>query len=217
MRKYVFKIVMLLICCSIYSTAMAQKKFSEGRIVYDVTLDPPANHEGVSQYTGSYVLTIKNKQLKKEFSLNNGFENIMIYPGEQVVYSIKNIGNKKYAIQLNAEAAQQPYKKYENGKLNDKGKSAPLLGYDTRKGVMVYKDGSNTEVTYSADIVATVQVFERFPDMQGLPMDFRFTTDDGVILHFRVREIQETPVESITFKVPVQYKIITNEEFQKMR
>ena len=94
-----FILIFILLFSSMY--AQAQQVFSEGKLVYEVTIDPPANQEGLQQYKGTYTILVKNSQVKKELVLENGFVNTILSDvSNGVSYSLRKIGNNYYAVQI---------------------------------------------------------------------------------------------------------------------
>lgn len=207
--------ILLLILCA--GAASAQKIFKEGTLVYNVTLDPPDNQEGMVQHTGSYTIVIKDKQVRKELKMNNGFSNVMIFDENTgTVYTLKEMQGKKLAIQLDAEKMVRKRARFENFKLKEKGKDADIAGLSVRRGMVIYKDDNSKELYYSNDWKPEVELFEQLPGIQVLPLVFTSKTDDGMVMHFKAEKIIAEPVEGTFFKIPQDYKIMSSQEYKKL-
>ncbi|RYD59515.1 MAG: hypothetical protein EOP56_01230 [Sphingobacteriales bacterium] len=204
---------MMLTC----SLANAQKAFKEGILVYHVTLDPPENQEGVIQYTGTYTITIKDKQVKKELKMDNGFGNVMLFnEKEQTVYTLKEMQGKKYAIQIEYTSLEQKRARFENFSIKEKGKDADIAGLPVNRGIVTYKDGTTKDLQFSKEWEPEVLLFEQLPGIKVLPLIFVSRTDDGMQMHFTAQQVLAQPVESSIFKIPQDYKVMSSQEYRQL-
>lgn len=196
----------------------AQKLFSEGIITYQVSIDPPDNAEGITQYSGTYTITLKGKNIKKELKLDNGFLVVMLHTSDNNIYSLKKSGDKKIAIQLDKDHMEKQYGRYNNFQITKtSSEKQPVAGYMGYPALITYKEGTTSEIIYTEEWKTETNVFERLPGITVLPLNFKVQTDDGVILHFRVKHIDATLVESSNFKIPTDYKIMSNAEYRELK
>lgn len=211
---YVLWGMAFLFCMS--SAVHAQQLFSEGVITYKVTLEPKEGSE--REYTGVYILTIKGKQLKKELKMDNGFTTITLHDeNNHTAYILKQEGDRKYAVQMDKEQLKSQSAKYEDFSLTSLNEEEKVAGNVGRRVAIIYPDKTSTELTCSDTWKTEKFVFDRFPGIEFLPLKFTVNTDEGVILHFRVKKIEPTLVENSNFKIPEDYKIITNAEYRGLK
>lgn len=200
-----------------HNTVQAQQLFSEGVITYKVRLEPKEG-EGGKEHTGTYTLTIKGKQLKKELKMDNGFATTILHDeNNHIAYILKLAGDKKYAVQLDNDQLKKSTANFEGLSLTRLNEKEMVSGIEGRKGVVIYLDKSSTEIIYSDVWKPDRFVYDRFPGIEVLPLAFTIATDEGVILHFRVKDIETTLVENSNFKIPEDYKIITNAEYRQLK
>jgi len=212
-QKIQFTAILLLVLAS-FST-LAQESFSEGSVVYNVTI--PATATNPAKQIGTYTVIIKNKMVRKEFALENGFTSTLIYNiAAGTAVSLKDIPNRKFAIQLNVADLKKQYKQYEGFKLNESGQSTNTGGYSCKQATLTYKDGKTINICLSAWTLPDPMIFEYFPAIKYLPLSFEFINEEGKMIVFEAKEVLRTPVESSLFRVPTDYKIITNEEYKKL-
>ncbi len=213
--KRLFAVLYLLV---LPACVFAQQLFAEGLIVYKVTLEKPANSDNDGkEYSGTYTLTIKGKQVRKDLKLDNGFNITILYDGDKhITYTMRNTGDKKYAVQLDNEQLKKEYGRFENFTLTPTGQKEKIAGNEGIKGVIVYPDKTSIDIIYSEKWRPDVFVYERFPGIKVLPLAFTVETGKGIILHFRVKKIESTLVENSNFKIPEEYKIISHAEYEEL-
>ncbi|MCC6447848.1 MAG: hypothetical protein IT215_04100, partial [Chitinophagaceae bacterium] len=77
------------------SNIKAQKIFSEGYIKYDVFTNEQAKPSGV------YIIYVKSGNIKRELSMDNGYNNITIYNAKtEKTFSYNIAEGNKYALEL---------------------------------------------------------------------------------------------------------------------
>jgi hypothetical protein len=197
--------------------SFAQKAFREGTLIYTVTLDPPDNQEGLIQYTGTYTITIKDKLVRKDLSMDNGYSNMMLFDEkEQTVYALKEMQGKKYAIQLDMANMEQRRSHFQKFTLKEKEATADMAGLPARKGIVIYKDGTKKELLFSKDWTPEVLLFDQLPGIKVLPLAFQSKGDDGLTMHFLIQKVIAEPVETSIFKIPQDYKVMSSQEYREL-
>jgi len=193
----------------------AQKIFTEGTIVYKVTLASA----GQKEFTGLYTFTIKGSQIKKELKLSNGYQDIVLLNcGTSTIYSLQSRNNRKYAIQLSMNDAIKSQGKFTAFTIkNEEKNSKNISGFPADKGQINYADGSVAEVYYTKDWRPSQAItFERFPDAKFIPLYFTYTDEQGMVMTFEVKTIEAGPIENAVFRIPADYKMISYEEYKEL-
>ncbi len=211
------KLAFLLFLLSLSGTlSFAQKPFSEGIIIYKVKLESPDNTNEVS---GTYTFVIKGNEVKKEIKLNNGYQDVVLLNGgNHKVYSLQNLNNRKYAIELNMNEMTKKQEKFAGYTIkNEQINSKNIAGYAVCKGNINYKDGSGADIYYTKEWrpVQTI-TFERFPDAKFLPMSFSYKEDNGMVMQFDIEKIEPGPVENAVFRIPPDYKMVSYSEYKQL-
>ena len=212
--KHRIAIILFLLILSHYHTH-AQKPFTEGTIVYKVIL------ESADQkiFTGTYTFTFKGVHIRKELKLDNGYQDIELFDcGDNLVYSLQNMNGKKYAIQLSMSDMIKAQEKFSGFRINnEEGNSRNIAGLAVYKGNLNYKDGTGTEIYYTKEWRPLQPIsFERFPDAKFLPLNYSYKNESGMSMKFEAEKVAASPVESSVFRIPPDYKMISNEEYKKM-
>lgn len=209
----------ILICIFHCHAAFSQKPFSEGVIVYSVSIDPANGQESLGQQAGMYTLTIKGKQLRKELSMNSGFRNTVIITGkEDEAYSLQQTPGQNYAIQLAPGALKGMTRKYKGYTIREENETRTIAGYSCRKAYVTYPDGSTGKMYYTSVYKpGSDHMLERFPSIGFLPLYFEYRNEQGVVLRLQAEKVAEQPVEAGQFRLPADYKIISAEEFSTLK
>jgi len=197
------------------AVAMGQKPFTEGTITYKIKLQTPDQ----KVFAGTYTFTIKDVQIRKELKLDNGYSDIQLLNCSAAsVYSLQNRDGKKFAIQLSMSDMQRNQQQYTGFSTNnEQPDKTNIAGYAVQKANVSYKNGGNADVYYTREWKPTQTItFERFPDAKFLPLNFSYKDDKGMSMQFVAEQVAAGPVESAMFRIPGDYKMISNEEYKKL-
>lgn len=205
--------VPLFLLASVY--ADAQKPFTEGVIVYNVTLQSTDN----KTYTGIYTFTIKGNEIKKELRLNNGYQDVVLLDcGANTVYSLQSKYGRKYAIQLNMDDIIKEQAQFTGFTLNNEEVNSKNFGnIPACKGTIKYKNGSSAEIYYTREWSPVQGItYDRFPSPKFLPLYFSYKDEHGLVMLFEINTIEATPVENAVFRIPHDYKMISYKEYKEL-
>lgn len=208
------KILSIGICLLSPFLSSAQTKLVEGSITYKAVLNNP---DGTAK-EGVYIVSVKNNQVRKELRIGAEFENVIIFDNTEKLYTLKSVKEKNFAVEMSTDDYRKRNEKYEGATIKDSKDTKTIAGINARSATMSYKDGSSVKVFYTTDWVTEAPfVFERFEQLNGLPLAFDYKNDQGVVINFEAVKIDEGVVEDAKFKIPAGYKIISNEEYKSMR
>ena len=209
-------VILLIALLTSFGYARAQKRFIEGTINYKVRLESADK----KSYTGTYIFTFKGGQIRKELQLNNGYLDVLLINTlNNTAYTLQVNNGKKYAIQLNMDDVMAKQKKYAGYKVKeDKSGGKTIAGLAVYKGDVLYTDGSRSEIYYTSEMCPDKSIsYERFPDAQFLPLYYSFKDEKGITMYMEAEKVSLSPVENSLFRIPADYKIISNEEYKQIR
>lgn len=106
---------------------------------------------------------------------------------------------------------------FDGFKLQTLKDSRKIAGIDGKEALITYKDGSSAEIVYATDWEVDGFIFERFPGIKQLPILFDYKNEDGSVTHFTVERIVAKPVETSSFEIPSNYKLLSPKEFAQMK
>jgi len=194
----------------------AQKIFSEGEIVYNINIERSSEANNVRSVNAVYTILKKGNLLRKELKMNNGFEMVLLTNGSGS-YSLKKLNDKFFAIKMDEEDLKKKRNPFEGFDLQTLKGNRKISGIDGREGIVTYKDGSSAEIVYAADWEIDGFIFERFPGIKQLPILFDYKNEDGSVTHFKVVKIIARPVETSSFEIPANYKLLSPREYAQMK
>ena len=90
-----------------------------------------------------------------------------------------------------------------------------IAGQQCQKATVTYKDGGTSSLYYTTAWTSPdPSLFDRFPGIKYMPLTFEYRNEEGITMHFAAERIESKPVESALFRVPPDYKIISNAEYK---
>jgi hypothetical protein len=209
------KNIFLFLTALMFSSAQvrAQKIFSEGIIQYDVFINNNANPEGI------YVITIKNGYIKRELAMNNGFNNVTIYnqkTGKTLSLNVKD--DTKYALEITEDELKEKNKRFQNAVFTPIDKTKKLAGYQCKGSTVVYENKDEVQVYYTSDLVPQNETFNnQFPGLKGIPLEYETKSSPTNVIKFVATLIEVKVIDSKTFTIPENYKIVTKEELSQLK
>ncbi len=216
MNKRIFLLLML--ACGVSAPLRAQKSFIEGTIVYSVSIGPVAGDAGFTEHAGTYTLTIKGASIRKELHMNSGYRNVIVENSNTgSVFSLQSAAGQNYAIQLRPQDVEEKMQPYKGFTQKDEEGSMTIAGEPSRKTSIRYKDGSSCSLYYTTAWTTEIAtLFDRFPGIKFIPLSFEYRNDEGITMHFAAEKLEARPVESALFRVPPDYRIISNAAYKAM-
>jgi hypothetical protein len=216
LRKLSFLLIITLLAIGL---AHAQQSFVEGRISYAVSIGPISGSAGFTEHAGTYTITVKGSQVRKELTMNTGYRNILLINNTAgTAYSLVTNGGRHYAIQLNAEDLRDRHSRYEGFTQKKLPGTMTIAGWPAEKVLITYKDGTASSLYYTTSWqMAEGAIFDRFPGIRNIPVSFEYRNEEGITMHFQAEKLEPVPVESALFRVPPDYKIISNAEYKQQK
>lgn len=211
------KVYLTLILLLNVVAATAQQAFVEGRIRYAVSIGPVSDSTGFTEHAGTYTVIVKGNQVRKELSMNTGYQNVLI-AGNNNVYSLQANGGQRYAIQLSPQDMNERQKPFEGYKQDNVPGKMTIAGWPCEKAFITYRDGSRSAIYFTTAWTAPeVQLLDRFPGLKNIPLAFEYRNEEGIVMHFQAEKLEAVPIESALFRIPADYKIISNAEYKQQR
>lgn len=202
-----------------FSKGIAQQNFVEGRIKYALSIGPVSDKAGFSEHAGTYTIIIKGAQVRKELTMNTGYQNILLVNNTNgTAYSLVSNGNQRYAIQLTPHDLGERQKRYEGFTQKNQSGSMTIAGWPASKATITYKDGSSSSLYYTTSWQVTDEgMYDRFPGIKNIPLSFEYRNEEGITMRFEAEKLEAVPIENALFRVPADYKIITNAEYKQQK
>lgn len=204
-----------------HQAASGQAPFVEGVVVYSVSLNQANGQESLGQQAGTYTITVKGQQARKDLVMNSGFSNTVIFTvagKDEQAYSLQQTPGQNYAIQMDPAALEDKLRKNRGYTVREEGNGRTIAGYSCRKARISYPDGSSGDLYYTNALrPANDHLFDRFPGIKVFPLYFEYRNEQGVFLKFQAEKVETQPVEAGQFRIPAGYKIMSSEEYRSLK
>jgi len=211
--------LLILITLLLGAQVKAQQNFVEGTIVYSVTIGPLAGGTGYTEHAGTYTIIVKGSNIRKELKMNSGYHNVLIRNNNSgSIFSLQPAAGQNYAIQLQAQDLKERQNPYEDFIQKEEQGTMTIAGQQCQKATVTYKDGSTSSLYYTSSWLSPdPTLFDRFPGIKYIPLTFEYRNEEGITMHFAAEKMEAKPVESALFRVPPDFKIITNAEYKALQ
>jgi GLPGLI family protein len=195
---------------------LAQKKFSEGTISYDIVIntgsDKPQNADFLDGATSAVYL--KGAKTRTEMVSPLGTQSTIIDGTKNSIVILKEYGEQKYMINLKPADWKDANKRYEDVAFTyDGGESKTILGYKCSRAVGKLKDGTTFTVWYTTDLVPENRDFQYANrSLPGLALEYE-TNMGNLKVTYTVSKSSFSPVPAAKFDIPkAGFRILSYEE-----
>jgi GLPGLI family protein len=191
---------------------LAQKKFSEGSIVYYVvvnTNDPnPKLADGFDGATNT--IYIKGKLSRSELVSVFGTQSTIIDGRTGKVDVLKEYGEKKYMISMTPSDWIEANQKYDSVTFTYQDEYKTIAGYSCRKAIGKLKNGESFIVYYTTELIPENQNFQYSNrTLPGLALEYESNLGKNKVI-FSASKISFDPVPASKFDLPkTGFRIMT--------
>jgi len=182
----------------------AQKKFSEGSIVYNVavnTNDPnPKIADGFDGATNTIYL--KGKLSRSELVSVFGTQSTIIDGRTGNVEVLKEYGETKYMISMTPADWVEANQKYDSVSFTYLDEYKTIAGYNCRKAIGKLKNGESFTVFYTTELIPENQNFQYSNrTLPGLALEYESNLGKNKVI-FSASKISFDPVPASKFDLP---------------
>ncbi|HEV8284244.1 MAG TPA: hypothetical protein VGQ09_08030 [Chitinophagaceae bacterium] len=212
-----FAILMAIAFFSLTSVS-AQKKFTEGSIVYNVivnTNDPnPKLADGFDGATNT--IYIKGKLSRSELVSVYGTQATIIDGRTGRVNVLKEYGDKKYMINMEPEDWIEANQKYDSVTFTYENEHKIIAGYNCRKAIGKLKNGETFTVYFTTELIPENLDFQYSnKSLPGLALEYESNLGKNKVV-FSASKISFDPVPAAKFDLPKSgFRIMTYRESKK--
>ncbi len=198
-----------------FTAIFAQKKFSEGSIVYNVvvnTNDPnPKLADGFDGATNT--IYIKGKLSRSELVSVYGTQSTIIDGRTGNVNVLKEYGDKRYMIRMTPADWVEANQKYDSATFIYENEYKTIAGYNCRKAIGKLKNGETFVVYYTTELIPENQDFQYSnKSLPGLALEYESNLGKNKVI-FSASKISFDPVPASKFDLPKSgFRIMTYQE-----
>lgn len=196
----------------------AQKKLTEGTVLYDITIntgtDKPQNAEFFDGATNA--VYIKGSKTRTEMVNSLGTQSTIINQatGKKEITILKEYGEQKFMITLTPADWMEVNKKYENVNFTyDAAATKTIQGYAAKKAVGSLPDGTTFTVWYTPDITIDNKDFQYINrNLPGLALEYE-TAFSNLKVTYTASKISFAPVPAVKFELPKSgFRVVSYQE-----
>jgi GLPGLI family protein len=194
---------------------VAQKKFSEGSIVYNVTVntnDPnPKLADGFDGATNT--VYIKGKLSRSELVSVFGTQSTIIDGRTGNVNVLKEYGDKKYMITMTPADWVEANQKYDSVSFTYENEYKTIAGYNCQKAIGRLKNGETFTVYYTKELIPESRDFQySYRNLPGLALEYESVLGNSKVT-FSASKISFDPVPIAKFDLPrTGFRVLTYQE-----
>jgi len=197
-----------------------QKILSEGRITYDLLVQTGSKEPQLADmFDGvTSVLYLKGSQSRMEMTTPLGTTVTLFDTRTSTGVVLKEYGNQKLLIHMDAQDWSDLNKKYEGIVFVPQKETKKIAGYDCQKTIAKLKDGSSFTVFYTQELVTENREYDyQFKTLPGLPLEYESSVGN-LKVKYTVSQISFDPVPMQKFSIPSSgYRELSYQESKQLK
>jgi|Laugresu1bdmlbsd_1035121.scaffolds.fasta_scaffold00028_4 GLPGLI family protein len=195
--------------------SMAQKRFSEGTIVF--TVSTFVDGAKIAEDATAVQMT-KGGHVRSEMSSSIGKTITIFDTREGKGAVIRELGSQKILIPLNRENWAETNAKFQNLVYAFSEESLELIGFKCSRANTILKDSTVVGVFYTKEIsTENPEVDSQFGSLPGMALQFSYTKGNTMVV-YTATAINFDPVPVQKFDIPSSgYRVLSYEESKKGR
>ena len=203
-------------CLLFLSVLNLSAQLNEGYIKFDVRFED----EGLSDEEKAMLPTMSelwfsNGQMLMRMPTAMGIETNILVREDELFIMMNMLGNKM-AIKSERDEMHAKSKNKSSFKLKEiTAEKKMIAGYECRKAVMTGEDGEEAIVWFTDKLQVKGAWYYNMEGIDGFPMEFS-TSANGLKIKMIAIEVKAIKPAADKFKVPEEYKIMSQEEMQQM-
>ncbi|MFN4234615.1 MAG: DUF4412 domain-containing protein [Bacteroidia bacterium] len=222
MKKLLLNLTFVAILTSItgYNALGQSKKPFEGTIVYSLNFDEAGLDPASASMLQGREMTISIKGDKSRMEMDMGMMKTTTIADNKTgnVVTLMDIMGQKMALKMTKEEIEK--------QRNDGNAKAPTIkytdetkeiaGYKCKKAIAVTDEGEELAVFYTDEIPSNgTSTNNQFKGLNGFPLEYQ-ASQNGLKMLVTAKSVKLGKVDDSKFKIPSDYKEVTQEELQKM-
>jgi GLPGLI family protein len=196
-------------------STMAQKKFSEGTINYDIVINTGTDKPQAADFLDGATSTVyvKGNKSRTEMISSLGTQATIIDGASNSVVVLKEYGDQKYLIHLTPLEWKDANKKYDGVTFTISNETKTILGYNCKKAIGKLSGGNTFTVWFTPDLVPENNDYQTAnKNLPGLAMQYE-TAMGNMNVVYTVSKISFAPVPASKFDLPkAGYRVMTYAE-----
>lgn len=217
--KNIYRPVLLFVLAIFSQKSFSQKIFSEGTLVYDVSIQTGSTSQSGNSLNGATnTVYLKGNNSRTDMASALGKEITIFNSKSDNAIILKEFSGQKLMITLNKENWKAKNKMNNGLKFELTNESKMIAGYNTRKAIANLVDGKSLIVYYTPDLLPANKDYDAtFTNLPGLPIEYEIESGKTKF-KYSLSKISYEPVLVSQFDFPTAgYRVMTYEENQQLK
>lgn len=209
MRK-LFLVIFLLSA----ATAFGQKSISEGKVVFEISYpDMELDNQMSAMLPTESTVYFKGGMSRTDIPMGMGMSSATIVNAKSgEMTQLMDMMGTKTAMKIQED---EKSKSKNNVKFSYPAGTKQIAGYTCKKAIVTTSDSVSFEIYYTDQITALSAANNEWKELKGFPMEYVLASG-GFNMKMTAKSVSGEKVSDDLFKVPEDYKMMTQEEFRKM-
>lgn len=207
--------LLLLILCFGVLTSKAQRTFSEGTLVYNMSVETGSGQPKMADMFDGATTTVFLKGTLSRVELVSGLgkEATIHNTKNGTAVILKDYSGQKLMITLTAADWETNNNKYKGITFENTGESAVISGYKCQKVIAKLSNGTTFTVYYTPDVkVGNISYDPQFTSLPGLAVQYEMISGK-MQFKFTLAKIAFENVPASKFEIPTSgYRVMTYKE-----
>jgi GLPGLI family protein len=219
MKKVIRIILSLVLLIGVLSVnSYAGDKSFRGVIVYNISFGEDMDASMVAMMPKTMKMYISGDKSKMEMIAGFGTTNVIFDSETKESVVMMDMMGQKFAIKSTAEDIEKELEEAPNTVVEVTDETKEIAGYTCKKAIVTV-EGEDTElIVYFTDELGGGQFNGSNPfynKIDGVMLEFVMLEND-IEMSYKAISVEKKKVSDEMFDIPVEYKIVTEEELQGM-
>lgn len=215
-KSYLFIIIVIFF----HTAVFGQRQFTEGTIIYNISIKTSKNEAPLSNPLNGAVLTqyLTPSKSRSEMKSALGIESTVYDKQSGKGFILKEYSGQKLMITMQNENWIQKNRYYGNLDFNIDNEIINIGEYKCKKATAKTEDGKTFIVYFTPDIkISNTRYSNAFAQLPGLPVQYQLQSGN-LIFMYTLGNILYDPVIQSKFEMPKSgFRVMTYEENQQLK
>jgi GLPGLI family protein len=200
--------------------ADAQTKFSEGKIVFDITYPgTDLDQNMMAMMPTDATIYVKKDMSRMEMKMGMGSMVAISDAKSGTTTTLMDMMGQKIAMKITPDDLKKEKEKSGKPQVQITDETKDIAGYKCRKAIVTTttdgKDKYTFNVWFTKDIEAKNSAKNQIEGIDGFMMEFE-TKQQGMTIKMTAQSVTPQPVDDSMFVIPDGYKQMTMDDMKKM-